>query len=326
MSDITEGQSKLLVSRKFPKAVEDRITSSYNALLNSDDVIFEPGNIAAAAAECDGMLVTATEKLSADVIADLPASVRIIATYSVGYDHIDVAAAAARDIVVTNTPDVLTDATADIALLLLLGASRGANWGEAMVRNKTWGVWAPTHPLGYQVTGRRLGIFGMGRIGRAVAHRARALGMEIHYHNRTQLSDELAEGARFHDTFDGLLEVSDYLSINCASTPETRGILDQRAISLMPESAIVINTARGDIVDEDALIGALQSGRLAAAGLDVFCNEPNIDRRFATLENAFLLPHLGSATVETRDAMGMRALDNLDAFFAGTTPMDVVKP
>lgn len=326
MTDTMQGQIKLLVSRKLPKAVENRIRHSYNAILNPDDVILEPGEIAEAADGCDALLVTATEKLNNSVIADLPSTVRIIATYSVGYDHIDVAAAQARGIAVTNTPDVLTDATADIALLLLLGAARGAHWGEAMVRDSTWGIWAPTHPLGYQVTGKRLGILGMGRIGQAVAHRARAFGMEIHYHNRSALPDDRAHGARFHDSFEGLLAVSDFLSINCASTPQTRGILNEHAISLMPAGAIVINTARGDIIDDDALISALQDGRLAAAGLDVFRNEPDIDPRFRTLENTFLLPHLGSATIETREAMGMRALDNLDAFFSNRQPNDLVAP
>lgn len=324
MTDTRKDQTKLLVTRMLPGAVEERISRSYNAILNADDVIFEPADLISKADGCDGLLVTATEKLTETVISSLPSSVRIIATYSVGYDHIDVAAANARGIAVTNTPDVLTDATADIALLLLLGAARGARWGEKMVRERTWGVWAPTHPLGFEVTGKRLGILGMGRIGQAVAHRARAFGMAIHYHNRSRLPDDLSFGARFHETFESLLEVSDFLSINCASTPQTRGILDHGAIALLPQGAIVINTARGDIIEEDALISALESGRLAAAGLDVFCNEPEIDPRFRTLENTFLLPHLGSATIETREAMGMRALDNLDAFFGGGTPGDLV--
>ena len=320
------GQPKVRVWRKLPAPVEQRIARDYNAVLSKDDVIIKPSDIPEHALGCDGLLVTATEKLSGDVIAALPDSVKIIATYSVGYDHIDVAAATRRAIAVTNTPDVLTDATADIALLLLLGAARGAYWGDAMVRQNNWGPWAPTHPLGQAVTGKRLGIVGMGRIGQAVAHRARAFGMEIHYHNRSRLPAGLEAGATFHATVDDLLAVSDFLSINCASTPETRSLLDDDAIAQMPDGAIVVNTARGDIVDDNALIAALKSGKIAAAGLDVFRNEPDIDPRYRELENTFLLPHLGSATIETRIAMGMRAVDNLDAFFAGSIPADLVAP
>ena len=324
MVDGRQDQSKLRVYRKLPDAVEERIRRDYDAVLNPDDVVLPPDEIATEAAGCDGLLVTATERISADVIAFLPESVRIIATYSVGYDHIDVKAAAARDIVVTNTPDVLSDATADIALLLILGAARGAHWGHAMVQNEAWGQWAPTHPLGVEVTGKRLGILGMGRIGQAVARRARAFDMEIHYHNRTRLLPELEQGATYHADFSEMLPNCDFLSINCASTPETRGLIDENAIARLPQGAVLVNSARGDIIDDDALIAALQVGHLSAAGLDVFRNEPNIDPRYRTLENVFMLPHLGSATIETRIAMGMRALDNLDAFFDGRSPGDVV--
>ena len=326
MTGSRDGQTKLRVFRKLPSPVEERICRDYSAILNRDDVIFEPQELTAQAQGCEGLLVTATERFDAEVIAELPDTVKIMATYSVGYDHIDVAAAQARGITVTNTPDVLTDATADIALLLLLGAARGAHWGEAIVRGGTWGAWAPTHPLGIHVTGKRLGVLGMGRIGRGVARRARAFGMEIHYHNRSQLHREQACGAQFHSTPESLFEVSDFLSINCASTAETRGLLNAEAIARLPEGAIVVNTARGDIVDDDALIAALKSGRIAAAGLDVFRNEPNLDPRYRELNNTFLLPHLGSATIETRIAMGMRALDNLDAYFRGDSPEDTVQP
>lgn len=326
MTGSRDGQIKLRVFRKLPSPVEERICRDYSAILNRDDVIFEPHELTAQAQDCEGLLVTATERFDAEVIAELPETVKIMATYSVGYDHIDVAAAHARGITVTNTPDVLTDATADIALLLLLGAARGAHWGEAMVRGGTWGAWAPTHPLGTHVTGKRLGILGMGRIGQGVAHRARAFGMEIHYHNRSQLDPEQACGAQFHNSPEALFAVSDFLSINCASTPQTRGLLNAEAIARLPEGAIVVNTARGDIVDDDALIAALRSGRVAAAGLDVFRNEPNLDPRYRELDNTFLLPHLGSATIETRIAMGMRALDNLDAYFRGEMPGDAVQP
>lgn len=326
MTQDSQDQPKLRVTRRLPEPVEKRITSNFNALLNADDVILKPGELAGAAEGCDGLLITPTEKMTREAVESLPGTIKIISTFSVGYDHIDVDAASGRGIAVTNTPDVLTDATADIALLLLLGAARGASWGEKIVRTDTWGAWSPTHPLGFEVTGKRLGVLGMGRIGQAVAKRARAFEMAVHYHNRSRLPADLEHGAQYHKTVDSLLEVCDFLSINCASTPETRGLLNTDAIARMPDGAIVVNTARGDIVDDDALIAALQSGKLAAAGLDVFRGEPDIDPRYRTLENTFLLPHLGSATIETRIGMGMRAVDNLEAFFKGETPGDLLNP
>jgi glyoxylate reductase len=258
------------------------------------------------------------------IIAKLPASVKIIATFSVGHEHVDIAAARRRNIAITNTPDVLTNATADLAFLLLLGAARGAYWGERMVREDRWDSWSPTAPLGLDVSGKRLGIFGMGRIGQAVAKRAKAFDMELHYHSRRPVAPDLAQGARFHAALDQMLPYCDFLSINCASTPETRGLVNDRLIGKLPDGAIIVNSARGDIIDDDALIAALKSRKLAAAGLDVFRNEPKIDPRFRSLDNVFLLPHLGSATLGTRIAMGMRAADNLDAFFAGRKPADLL--
>ncbi len=320
------GQSKpkLRVYRKLPDAVEQRIAQDYDPVFNPEDTIFSPQEVAEKADGFDAILVTATEKCAAPVVAALPPSVRIIATYSVGYDHIDVAAATERGITVTNTPDVLTDATADITWLLILGAARGAGWGERLVRSREWGPWSPTGLLGHDVTGKRIGVIGMGRIGRAVAQRARGFDMTVHYHNRSRLPEDQEHGARFHETLDQLLEHADFLSINCASTAQTRGMINSEAIALLPQNAIIVNSARGDIVDDDAVITALQSGRLAAVGFDVFRNEPDIDPRYRELDNAFLLPHLGSSTLETRIAMGMRALDNLDAFFGGQRPPDAV--
>jgi glyoxylate reductase len=313
---------KLLITRKLPPDVLDRAARTYDVEYNTDDSLWDNAQLAARAGGKDALLATVTDRLGADAIASLPPSVRIIASFSVGTDHIDVEAARRRGIAVTNTPDVLTDATADIALLLILGAARGAAAGMAAIREGTWANWAPTGMLGISLTGKRLGILGMGRIGRAAAARARAFGMKIHYHNRRRVEAE--RDATWHESFDGLLKVSDILSVHCASTPETRKLLDARALALLPRGAIVVNTARGDIVDDDALIAALGSGHIAAAGLDVFNNEPNIDPRYRTLPNAFLLPHLGSATLETRNAMGFRALDNLDDFFAGREPRDRV--
>jgi glyoxylate reductase len=315
---------KLLVTRKLPEPVELRIARDYDAQLNRDDTILTRAELLAHAQGCSAILTAPGDSFDAVLIAELPDTVRMIATFSVGYDHIDTQALKSRAIRASNTPDVLTDATADIAMLLLLGAARGAGWGEAMIRQDNWQTWRATGPLGFDVTGRRLGIYGMGRIGRAVARRARGFDLEIHYHNRQRLASGDEDGAVFHDTLDGLMPVSDFLSINCASTSDTRGSIDAAHIALLPVNAIIVNSARGDIIDDDALIAALETGRVAAAGLDVFANEPNLDARYRGLENTFLLPHLGSSTFDTRVAMGMRALDNLDAFFAGDSLPDPI--
>jgi glyoxylate reductase len=316
---------RLLVTRRLPREVEDRLAEAYRAKFNVDDHPMSEAEILKAAEDKEALLITPMDKsFATGIIAKLPPSIRIIATFSVGYEHVDIAAARARGIAVTNTPDVLTNATADIALLLILGAARGAHWGERMVREGRWTSWSPTEPLGFDVTGKRLGILGMGRIGQAVAKRARAFDMELHYHNRRQVPADLAHGARFHARLEEMLPLCDFLSINCASTAETRGLVNEQLIDRLPQGAIVVNSARGDIINDDALIAALESRRLAAAGLDVFRNEPNIDPRYRTLDNVFLLPHLGSATRDTRIAMGMRAADNLDAFFAGRRPSDLL--
>lgn len=315
---------RLFVTRKLPPAVEARAARDYEAIFNTNDGLPAPDEILKGAEGKDGLLVTVTDRINADLIEALPESVRIIATFSVGYDHIDLAAAKSRGITVTNTPDVLTDATAEIAMLLMLGAARNATSSIAALRGGEWKNWAPTGMLGTELTGKRLGILGLGRIGRATAQRARAFGMVIHYHSRKRLPAALEEGAIYHENADDLFRVSDILSIHCASTPETRGLINRRTIALLPEGAIIVNTARGDIVEDEALIEALASGRIGAAGLDVFNNEPNFHPGYLPLPNAFLLPHLGSATLETRNAMGFRALDNLDAFFAGRQPRDLV--
>jgi lactate dehydrogenase-like 2-hydroxyacid dehydrogenase len=262
----------------------------------------------------------AGDDMGTETIAALPDTVRIIATFSVGTDHIDVEAARARGIVVTNTPDVLTDATADITLLLILGAARRASEGERMIRAGEWTGWRPTQLLGTHLGGKRLGIVGMGRIGQAVARRARAFGMSIHYSNRKRLPAEREGDAVFHPDAEEMLGVSDVLSLHFPATSETTHWLNAARIERLPPGAIVVNTARGSVVNDEALIAALKRGRLRAVGLDVFENEPNLHPGYRDLPNSFLLPHLGSATVETRNAMGFKALDNLDAFFAGTEP------
>ncbi len=312
-------QKKILITRRVPDAVTERALGAYQATINAADDPYGSADMLARAQGMDGLLCTITNTIDGEVIMALPDSVRIIATFSVGFEHIDLATAKRRGIVVTNTPGVLTDATADIALLLMLGAARRVPEGVQMIGDG-WTGWTPTQLMGIEVAGKRLGIVGMGDIGRAVAARARAFGMDIHYFNRHRLSPDLEHGATFHETLESLLPVSDFLSLHCPLSPETRHLLNAERIALLPERPVVINTARGPVVDDQALIAALKSGRVAAAGLDVFEGEPHIAAGYHDCPTAFLLPHLGSATVETRNAMGFRALDNLDAFFAGQEP------
>ena len=249
---------------------------------------------------------------------------RVIANYSVGYDHVDTEAAKARGLIVTNTPEVLSDATAELTMMLMLGAARRASEGERLVRTREWKDWSPSFMVGTQVTGKRLGIVGMGRVGRVVARRARGFEMQIHYHNRQRLAPELEQGAVYHSTLEELMPHCDFLALHCVASPATTGLLNAARIALLPDGAIVVNASRGAVVDDDALIAALKSGKLTAAGLDVYNSEPDIHPEYRQLSNVFLMPHIGSATKETRDAMGFRALDNLDAVFAGREPRDRV--
>ncbi len=316
----------LLVTRRLPPDVEARIRRDYRAELNERDAVWGADDLVARSreSEADAILTCGTETFTRDVIERLPDRLKIVATFSVGYDHIDVAAARDRGLVVTNTPDVLTDATADITMLCLLGAARQAQNAERILREGRWGRWGATDMLGLEVTGKRLGIYGMGRIGRAVARRARGFDMEIHYSNRNRLPPEREQGAIYHADADEMLPRCDFLSTNCPGSAETSHFVNARRIALLPDGAVVVNTARGSVIEDDSLIAALQSGKLAAAGLDVFEGEPNLDARYLALPNVFLLPHIGSATIETRNAMGFRALDNLDAWFAGHAPRDRV--
>lgn len=307
----------LAVTRRLPEAVAKRAAETYDIRTQEDDDPLSRNEILALCHGADAALVSVGDPIDAEFFEALPESVKIVATFSVGTDHIDLAAAKKKGVIIGNTPGVLTDATADIAWLLILGAARRASEGEAEVRNATWSSWRPTHLMGTQVTGKKLGIVGMGRIGQAVAKRARGFDMEIHYYNRRQLPADQEYGATYHDSIEGLLPHCDFLSLHCPSTPETRGMVNTDFISKLPDGAIIVNTARGDVVNDQDLIAALKSGKLTAAGLDVFAGEPNIEPAYRDLKNTFLLPHLGSATVETRNAMGFRALDNIDAFIAG---------
>lgn len=313
---------RLLVTRAMPKNVSNRAMRDYTALFNLDDTVLSADEIVARAHahQAEAMLICSSDRISADLVARLPAGLRVIATFSVGHEHIDVAACKAHGIVAANTPDVLTEATADTAMLLLLAAMRRAYEGDRLVRAGEWVGWHTTMLLGRDPRGKRLGIYGMGRIGQAVAQRARAFGMQIHYHNRRRLPPGQEQGAVYHDSLAGLLRVCDALSINAPSTPATRGLFNAETLALLPDGAYFVNTARGDMVDDEALIAALKSGHIRAAGLDVFAGEPKLHPGYAALPNVFLLPHLGSATEETRDAMGFAALDNIDAVLQGRTP------
>ncbi len=315
---------KVFVTRKLPAPVEARLRRDYDAVLNADDRPLGPAEIVAGCQGAAALLCCITDRIDAAVIAALPASVRIIATFSVGFDHIDRAAAAGRGIAVTNTPGTVTDATVEIAVLCLLGAARRAAEGEAMMRAGAWTGWTPTQLLGTQLTGRRLGIVGLGRIGQGVARVARSLLMEVHYHNRRRLAPADEQGAIHHHTLDDLLAVSDVLSLHCPASAETRHLLNAATIARLPAGAVVVNTARGDLVDDDDLIAALRSGRIAAAGLDVYEGEPRVHPGYRDLPNVFLLPHLGTATLATRAAMGFLALDNIDAALAGRQPLNPV--
>lgn len=313
---------RLSITRQLVAPVIERAQADYDLWLNEDDHVLSGDELVARSHDSDALMICHSEILSAEVVSQFSDRLKIVANYSVGVDHCDLDALKARGIVVTNTPDVLSDATAEIALLLLLGAARRAFEGDQMLRQGTWTHWAPIDMNGIQVTGKRLGIVGMGRVGQVVAKRARGFDMEIHYFNRRRLPGDVEQGAVFHDSIESLFGAVDMISLNCPATADNEHMINAESIGWMRDGAIFVNTARGRLVDEEALIMALKSGKLAAAGLDVFQVEPGGNPALAALKNVFLLPHLGSSTRETRKAMGDRALDNLDAFFAGQAPLD----
>lgn len=315
---------RLWITRRLSDATLERAARDYDVVINHNDTPGTAEEIIAASAEFDAIIPCHSEHFSADVVARLAPRLRIVANHSVGVDHCDLPALKARGIAVTNTPDVLSDATAELAMLLMLGAARHAVAGDRIVRTGAWDSWSPAFMVGKQLTGARLGIVGMGRVGQAFAAKARGFEMEIHYFNRTKLPDAQAHGATYHESVESLLRVSDFLSLHCPATPETVNLMNADRFDLLPEGAVLVNAARGALVDENALLDAITSGHLAAAGLDCFQVEPGGNPAFAAHENIFMLPHIGSATRKTRDAMGFRALDNLDAFFAGKTPKDLL--
>ena len=305
---------KVLVTTKLLKLNEDRMSKLWNVKLNLNNEVYSQNKLIELSKDCEGILSSIVDKIDESTINKLSNSVKIISNFAVGFGNIDIKAARKKNIIVTNTPDVLTAATAEIAMLLILGAARRASEGIKWARNKNW-KWSADFLIGKQLEGSRLGILGMGRIGRAVALRAKAFGMQIHYHNRSRLKTDLEAGANYHDSIQSLFSVSDILSINCPATPETTNIINKKTLEFFPEGAIITNSARGDMIDDEAMVKALISGRIFALGLDVYKGEPNIHPGYLNQPNVFILPHLGSATKKTRTAMANLAIDNIEEFF-----------
>ena len=305
---------KILITRKLIKSSEEYASSIFDIKLNEEDKLLTKDELIDKSSDCDGILSSLTEKLDADVISKLSDKVKIISNFAVGFGNIDFDAAKKRNIIVTNTPDVLTDATAEIAMLVLLGAARRAKEGIEWVNKKNW-KWSSTFLMGKQLSESRLGILGMGRVGRAVADRARAFGMKIHYYNRSRLNKNLEKNAVYHKSIESLLSVSDFFSINCPATKETKHIINKDTIKHFTDGAVISNSARGDMIDDDAMVDALKNGKIFSLGLDVYNGEPDIHPDYLTLPNVFVLPHLGSATQKTRTAMADLAVNNIDEFF-----------
>ncbi len=314
---------KIFLTRKLLKENEEKLSSLFRIVTNKNDKLYSSEQIIKGSYDCDGILSSVSDKFDKDVIFSLSKSVKIIANGAVGYGNIDIDAAKARGILVTNTPDVLTDATADIAILLLLGASRRAFEGRIAAEKQDW-QWSFDFLLGKQMSNKKLGILGMGRIGRAVAKRARGFNMEIHYHNRKKLPKDLEDGAIYHKDIKSLFSQSEFLSINCPATPETTNIVNDQTITHLKDNCVIGNSARGDVVNDKAMIEALKSGKVFAYGLDVYNGEPKIHPEYLKLKNIFVLPHLGSATKRTRWDMLFRATKNLEMFFNGEKPQDLV--
>ena len=305
---------KILVTRKLLKECEEKASKMFDANFNSNDELYSQKEVIEMSKGCDGILSSLTEKLDAETINKLPDSIKIISNFAVGFGNIDLEAAKKRGIVVTNTPDVLTDATAEIGILLILGACRRVPEGIQGAKDCNW-KWSADYLIGKQLTGARLGILGMGRIGQKIARVAKSLGMTIHYHNRSKLSSDKENGATYHDTLKSLMSVSDVLSVCCPASNETINLINKETLEYLPKGAVVTNVARGDIVDDEALIDALERRKVYAVGLDVYKGEPNLNPGYLKYKQAFILPHLGSATKETRTAMANLAIDNIEEYF-----------
>ena len=305
---------KILITRKLIKDSEDKASKTFNPIFNSNDELYSQSKVIEMSKDCDGILTSLTDKMDKETIDKLPDTIKIISNFAVGFGNIDLEAAKKRGIAVTNTPEVLSDATAEIGILLILGACRRAAEGIEAAREGGW-KWSADYLIGKQLTGTRLGILGMGRIGQKIAKIAKSLGMVIHYHNRSKLKDEKEDGAIYHDSIKSLFSVSDVLSICCPATKETENMINKETVEYFPKGAIITNVARGDIIEDEALIDALNRRKIYAAGLDVYKNEPNLNPGYLKIKTAFILPHLGSATKDTRIAMANLAIDNIDEFF-----------
>ena len=304
---------KILVTRKLLQPNEERLKNLFEVKLNSNDELYSQKKLIELSEGCDGILSALTDKLDKDTINKLPKSIKILSNFAVGFGNIDLEAAKKINIAVTNTPEVLTDATAEIGILLILGACRRASEGIEAAKESNW-KWSADYLIGKQLTGTRLGILGMGRIGKKIAKIAKSLGMIIHYHNRSKLSSDKEEGATYHKELKSLLSVADVLSVCCPASKETINLINKETLEHLPKGAVVTNVARGDIIDDEALIDALNRRKVYAVGLDVYKGEPNLNPGYLKHKSAFILPHLGSATKETRIAMANLAIDNLEEF------------
>ncbi|ASJ91414.1 2-hydroxyacid dehydrogenase [Porphyrobacter sp. CACIAM 03H1] len=318
--------ARVIVTRHLVPAVEARMRELFDVVLNEADAPLTRDQLAAAMQDCDVLVPTVTDRIDADLIAGAGERLGLIANFGAGTEHIDLAAAAERKIIVTNTPGVFTDDTADLAMAMIIGVPRRIREGTALVRRGEWTGWTPSGLLGRKLAGKVLGIIGMGRIGQAVAHRARAFGLEIAYYNRKRLPEALERmlGARHVESVDTLMAEADILTLHCPLTEETRHLIDAGRIALMKPGSSIVNTARGELIDQEALIAALQSGHLAGAGLDVYPNEPNVDRRLIDHPNVMTLPHIGSATAEGREDSGHKVIANIRMWADGHRPPDQV--
>lgn len=318
---------KVLVTRKWPKPVEKVLKDNFDVTLNSEDIPLSEEELINAVNNYDALLPTVTDVISDKIISSEGRKAKIIANFGVGFNNIDIESAKKNGVVVTNTPEVLTDCTADIAMLLMLGVSRRCSEGEYHVRKSEWTGWRPTHMMGTKVTSKTIGLIGMGRIAQAVAHKSHfGFNMNIIFYDPYFKNDEIISKykAESCNSIEEVLKNSDYVSLHCPSTNETKGLIDYDALSKMKKTAYLINTARGDIVVEEDLVKALEDGIIRGAGLDVYEVEPKVNPSLLKFKNVFLLPHLGSATEETREAMGMRVYDNISSFFQGKEPSDRV--
>ena len=321
-----EGKPRVIVTRHLAPSVEARMSELYDVVLNTDDTPMSREALIAAMADCNVLVPTVTDKIDAEMIAGAGSDLRLIANFGAGTEHIDLAAAAARKIMVTNTPGVFTDDTADLAMVGIIGVPRRIREGVGLIRRGEWTGWAPTAMLGRNLGGKVLGIIGMGRIGQAVAHRARAFGLEVAYYSRKQLPSAVESmlGVRYVGDVDALVAEADILTLHCPLSEETRGMIDARRIALMKPGSCLINTARAEVVDQEAMIAALESGHLAGAGLDVYPDEPKVDARLIAHPNVMTLLHIGSATVEGREASGEKVIANIRFWMDGHRPPDQV--